>query len=283
VATLVYLCAVSTLVLLDRDDAFRLHPTGGFGIAAVAILVVIALAQRYPRSRALQCVRITYPLVLAGFFYNAVESYVLALHGRFLDSELSAWDAAMVGDRVYALRDAVITPPFTEFMMLSYFSYYLYFIVPPAVLFARGRLDDLAEYVFAMSLTLYFCYLGFVLLPAVGPSLFPVPTPPLQGYAFTALQYTIMAQADATGATFPSGHVAGSFVAVLCIKRFLGLRPFLLVLPMFGCLVLSVVYTRFHYVIDVFAGLLVGTLGYSLTIGARGRIRAFWRRTQVAP
>ncbi|MGH9758601.1 MAG: phosphatase PAP2 family protein, partial [Candidatus Acidiferrales bacterium] len=64
------------------------------------------------------------------------------------------------------------------------------------------------------------------------------------------------------GAAFPSAHVAGSMVAILAARRY---RPWLfwVCLPFFICMCVATVYGRYHYVADVLAGIVVGSISWA--------------------
>jgi len=63
------------------------------------------------------------------------------------------------------------------------------------------------------------------------------------------------------GAAFPSEHVAGS-VAVLWgawrFRRWL----FWVLLPLVFLMCLSTIWGRYHYIADIFGGMITGTIGY---------------------
>jgi membrane-associated phospholipid phosphatase len=65
------------------------------------------------------------------------------------------------------------------------------------------------------------------------------------------------------GAAFPSLHVAGSFVALLGAREY-ARRLFWIFLPFFAAMCVSTVYGRYHYVADIFGGLLIGAMGFWL-------------------
>jgi membrane-associated phospholipid phosphatase len=68
------------------------------------------------------------------------------------------------------------------------------------------------------------------------------------------------------GAAFPSQHVAGAMAALLGAwrhRRWL----FWIFLPFVASMCVSTVYVRNHYVADVLAGMVTGTLGY--VVGGR--------------
>jgi len=83
----------------------------------------------------------------------------------------------------------------------------------------------------------------------------------LAGGPFTATINFIEHYGRVRGAAFPSAHVAGAFAALWSAwrhRRWL----FWILLPLVLCMCLSTVYGRYHYVADVFAGVITGTLGY---------------------
>jgi len=88
----------------------------------------------------------------------------------------------------------------------------------------------------------------------------------LAGGPFTGLINFIEKCGRVHGAAFPSQHVAGAVAALWGAwrhRRWL----FWIFLPSILCMCVSTVYVRNHYVADVFAGIVTGTLGY--VIGSR--------------
>ena len=64
------------------------------------------------------------------------------------------------------------------------------------------------------------------------------------------------------GGAFPSAHVAGSVVTLLCAWRYS--RPAgLMLAPVVLGIVVATVYGRYHYFVDLPAGILVGVVGYT--------------------
>jgi membrane-associated phospholipid phosphatase len=87
----------------------------------------------------------------------------------------------------------------------------------------------------------------------------------LHGGPFTAAINFIEHYGRVRGAAFPSEHVAGSFAALWGAwrhRRWL----FWVMLPLVLCMCVSTVWGRYHYVADIFGGIITGTLGY--VIGA---------------
>ncbi|MGC2529321.1 MAG: phosphatase PAP2 family protein, partial [Candidatus Acidiferrum sp.] len=84
---------------------------------------------------------------------------------------------------------------------------------------------------------------------------------PLQGGSATAAINFIEHYGRVRGAAFPSEHVAGAVAATWGAwrhRRWL----FWVMVPLVACMCVSTVWGRYHYVADIFGGMITGTLGY---------------------
>jgi membrane-associated phospholipid phosphatase len=266
--TLGYFTIVSVLVTIfhTKVHTWYVFPLG-FAVAAVAICALVVAYDKSPDSRAIAFARWAYPLFFAIVVYREIDRYVLVLHGHYLDADMNAWESRLFGAHPNVLIDRIATPPLTEFLYACYFGFYLFFLVPPLILFVRRRYTDLERYVFVLIAALYVCYLGFVFVPLMGPGdslsgQFHPAT--LTGYVIVPLQKFIMAKGDPAGACFPSAHVAGAWTAMFAIRSIFGRRPFWIVFPFTVCLTIAVVYTRYHYLSDALAGFGVAAACFAL-------------------
>jgi membrane-associated phospholipid phosphatase len=262
--TLGYVTPISIFVLVDRNRV-ESWPTVEIAFLAVIAAVVTfqVLDRMFPDSAWVSRLRVMYPLALVPMLYLIVGRYSLLFHATFLDATVNRFELAVFGVHPNLLLDHLVSRPMTELMTLAYISYYGYFIVPPLVLAVRGRDRDLERYVFALTLALYVCYLSFLVVPLAGPvytlrnSFQPAL---LHGYLVTPVVRAFMASADPLGACFPSAHVAGSWAAVLCLRRTFRPVVFRCVAPFTLLLTVAVVYSRYHYLVDALAGLVVAVL-----------------------
>src|SRR5262249_12722399 len=109
---------------------------------------------------------------------------------------------------------------------------------------------------FLIAATFLISYLGYVILPARGPRFMPYATQhPLHGlwtysYFQSALDMLEGAQFDC----FPSGHVAVVIVGAYLARQ---ISPLVFrIFAVFAVLItFSTIYLRYHYVIDVIAGM----------------------------
>jgi membrane-associated phospholipid phosphatase len=153
-------------------------------------------------------------------------------------------------------------------------------------LFLRRR-EDFFHYVSVLSFVFYVCYLIYIFLPVIGPRLFSrslggftlppdvqaLVSPDLLAFPpqvthgpFFRIMALIYDVFEAPGAALPSSHVAASICTVWFSFRYrLRVRHLHLVMVILLCL--STIYCRYHYVIDVLAGLL--TIAVLLPLGNR--------------
>jgi membrane-associated phospholipid phosphatase len=101
-------------------------------------------------------------------------------------------------------------------------------------------------------------FIGYILFPAIGPrsTMTHLYTVPLEGSFITDfVRDTLNALEHNKRDCMPSGHTQIVLIVLYLAHRF-EKRIFYLFLPIVCFLILSTVYLRYHYVIDLFAGTL---------------------------
>jgi membrane-associated phospholipid phosphatase len=162
------------------------------------------------------------------------------------------------------------TPWLDEYLQLAYMSYYFIPIITGAALYNLQG-DDTFEpresfrrAVVVFLVTFYLSYLGYLLVPAVGPRFTLHYTKELNGVLLTPYLKRLINILEPTHHDcFPSGHTAISVVALLIAFRYRR-RVFWWLLPVVCSLIVSTVYHRYHYVIDVIAGVALGFFSFFL-------------------
>ncbi|MEO7646990.1 MAG: phosphatase PAP2 family protein [Gemmatimonadaceae bacterium] len=144
-----------------------------------------------------------------------------------------------------------------ELLSASYMSY-VPFIIAAAILVFRGdaHTRGLETLVRRISFAWALCFAAFVLFPVLGPRFADAPaqeallgTGPFSALALFNQRYGML-----YGGAFPSAHIAASVIALGALS----LRQRLLFLPLVLSIFVSVVALRYHYRIDVVAGIAVG-------------------------
>ena len=162
----------------------------------------------------------------------------------------------------------------TEWMNLSYLSYYLITLYLPLYLYASKRTRDFFYAAFIIVSVMFTCFVFESIFPARGPIHFD---PAVKGYLVAGpvseFARVFLSRADIPGAAMPSSHIAGTVTILLLAWRFA--RPaFWITLPFAASLCVATVYCRYHYAVDGIVGLLVA-LAYVYWIGPRLYARLF--------
>lgn len=279
-ATQGYIVLVGLLILVFRNERvpgagllLALHLVG-LGLVHALILA----SARRPGNRPLDFLRHFYPVLIYTAFYRETG----ILNEMFVPEYLDPWFVGFE-QRLFGFQPSLEFMHRLPYLLVSeifyaaYFSYYLMIVGIGLALFLRNR-DQFHHYVSVVSFVFYCCYLGFICLPVSGPRLFfreidhyqlpaewlalgatrPYPDAVLHGpfYQIIAKIYEIF---EPPGAAFPSSHVAVALCTVFFSFRYLPrLRWAHLVTGILLCL--ATVYCRFHYAVDMFAGVLVAAL-----------------------
>ncbi len=173
-----------------------------------------------------------------------------------IDPELIKLDRLLFGIDPTLWMERWIVPWFTDLMSLAYISYYFLPVVLVSALYLKRRISDFDRVMFILALGYYASFAGYILFPAIGPrytmaSLYSVP---LEGSFITDFVRDILNSLEHNKRDcMPSGHTQIALMVLFLSYRFR--RPlFYVFLPIVCGLVLSTVYLRYHYVVDLAAG-----------------------------
>jgi membrane-associated phospholipid phosphatase len=252
-----YIAILTAVVLVARPPRWPVYLAYH---AAVTVLSLLAI-EAYPRfgGRLWRFVRYWYPLVVVLSAFREIHYLVPDLHpfedGRY-DRLLAQWDRRAFGDvEAFCLA---FPRPLIDLLHIGYWSYFA-LLVGTATWIYRTRNDRKADQVTTVIIgCLLTSYLGYPLLPAVGPHWFHTERPPvLDGWLIGGLMYRTLLEIEwKMPDAFPSGHALMAFVVVGLAWR-LDRRLFRwILLPAVACVV-STVVLRYHYVVDVLAAVLL--------------------------
>lgn len=274
-ATQGYSALVAVLILLFHNATVP-HWPWLLGAHITGLCLVHLLIQTYERkpNRPIDFLRHFYPVLLyTGFFCETGYLNRMFFH-EYMDPLAIRWDQAIFGFQPSVVfMQKVPYLIVSELFYASYFSYYIMIAGIGLALFLRNR-DQFYHYVSVVSFVFYICYTIYIFLPIIGPRVFfreiagyELP-PEIQQLAVTdtypsaikaGVFYKIMGFIyrvfESPGAALPSSHVAVAWCTVFFSFRYLRPIRFLhMVVAILLCL--STIYCRYHYAIDVVAGLL---------------------------
>ena len=211
-----------------------------------------------------------YPVVAVFLVFK--EVYVIIQSDRRLDWDMLfiGIDHAIFGVHPTQWLSSFSFPALTELLQISYASYYVIMLTVGIEVFSRKEHDRFVYVLFVIVYGFFLSYLGYMAFPAVGPRFtlhnFTTLDSELPGLLLTtpirdflnagesipkaAANAITFAQRDA----FPSGHTQMTLISLFLAYHYRLRTRY--VLYVFGTmLILSTVYLRYHYVIDVIAGI----------------------------
>jgi membrane-associated phospholipid phosphatase len=264
-AFVIYLVTVAVLVTLFHQGVEKWWTYVVIHSFAAGLIVPWLRFSTGHSHPVIKFLRYWYIPIVLGYFYEQIEGYVLGIHGMYLDHLITAFEKSILGIHPSVWLERFASRPLTEIMKISYHSYYWLGPILGLSLYFRGELMALRRTVFSIVTAFFISYLGFFLFPVIGPRyvLSDLYKGPLEGYVVTALQDYIMEVGDINGGCMPSSHVAVALVVLLLAwvyrkKMAVWMTPFVTML----CI--STVYSRYHYVSDVVAGVVVGLFSFWL-------------------
>ncbi len=263
--TLGYLGISNLLLLIFHNNLpgaakyFFLHAAIGAGI-----LALMWAAGRWP-SAGLHFARHWYPFALFIYFFEELHYLVHLIFPGWFDRWLIAFDFALFGAHPTVWLERFAAPAMNDLMAFFYLTYYLYTVVLGVVLYAKKEWQKFWTVMTATAAAYAIGYLIALAFPVEGPyhTLRALQQGPLEGGPVTELMSLIQRFGRVHGAAFPSLHVAGAFAALLGAWQYVR-RLFWVFLPLFAAMCVSTVYGRYHYVADIFGGLIVGAVGFWL-------------------
>jgi membrane-associated phospholipid phosphatase len=260
-AFLLLLSAI-TIVFIGRVQAWELLIVK----FALLSLTVVALSLYRFRSKTVVAVKYVYaflPVFIILVVFDSMADMIPWIWSRYIDDILIATDHALFGVHPTVWLERIIHPVVTDILQLAYVSYYPMAVALGIVLLVKNKQKEFDEAVFGIVLCFYLSYIGYILFPAIGPrfTLAGIQTTDLQGSSFThAIQNTLNGLERTKTDAFPSGHTAIALMTFYYARK-MGERIVAYVLgPCVLALIFSTVYLRYHYVIDVIAGIVLTLL-----------------------
>jgi len=228
-------------------------------------LIFLLISVKNSNNKPLSFIRDFYPLLLLGFFYGETDYFNNILFENF-DFYFVKIESFIFGSQP-SLDFSEYIPHkwFSELMHFGYFSYYLFTIGVPLLFYVKKKQEfNKSMFIIISSFCAY--YILFILFPSIGPQFYfehsntVVPN----GYIFDKVMYLIVKYGETETGAFPSSHVGMAIVFLILIwKNFRNYFTILLIPA--SLLVLSTVYLKAHYAIDVIAGGISGYIFYEIS------------------
>jgi len=198
---------------------------------------------------------------LCSHLFQAVGPLQHVLFERWFDDILISLEVQLTGTETSIFLQKITSPIVTEWMMFCYVIYVLLLPVTAFLCFRHaGRIGG-ERYLLNLVTVNIICFSGFITFPVASP-LFYMPeiyTVPLEGGIFTWCGEWIRANQHYPGGALPSPHAAAGSIMLFAVYRYAHRYAFIY-LPIVFTIYIATVYGRYHYIWDVFTGILAAVL-----------------------
>jgi hypothetical protein len=260
---LVYALGGTLIGLLTggRVDVFL---TTIIGLSALLALVAFVLVRFFGLSvdlaRALAGVTLTF------IVYAALPPLLDLRLGAVIDRQLWELERGLFGTTAVELLDPFVSDELTLLFATIYTVHAPLFFIPAILHWRAGRRDRAERLLLALALAMYVGFVGYAIWPALGPvgtirTLRPLGTNP-------ATQ--VVASYGVALGTFPSLHAGICSIVAIDAWRTSWRWGVVFTLVAAG-IWSSTLYLRYHWVPDLFAGLVLAAMAYWLAGRTRPR------------
>ena len=227
-----------------------------------------------------------YPIVL--FVFKEIYLMVRPIHPVDYDRLFISIDKWVFGVNPTQWIMKFAHPVLTEIFQIAYFSYYILFIMLGVELYRRFKVEEFDDGAFLVVYGFYLSYLGYFLLPAIGPRFtlhdFYALNTELPGLFFTSWMRDFINAGESISFNmanaaefvqrdvFPSGHTQLTLIVVYT-GHWYRLKTRWIMTVLAALLIVGTIYLRYHYVVD----LLGGVLFFVLTIWSGMKIQSWWK------
>jgi len=195
------------------------------------------------------------PLLFVILIYESLGDLIQYLRPD-IDPSLIRIDFFLFGVHPTIWMQQWIVPWFTDIMSFAYVSYYFLPVILIVTLYLKNRRPGLYKSIFVLTLGYYVSFVGYILFPAVGPR-YAMPhlySVPLEGSFLTDLVRDVLNAIEHNKRDcMPSGHTQIALMVLFLAYRYERFLYYIF-LPLVCGLILSTIYLRYHYVIDLFVG-----------------------------
>lgn len=260
------------IIILFYLSAFMRTPYQArlFFLYALLFLFILFMGwirERFRYGRLTKLVLFVYPVI---FLFSIFETFYMLLpffNSLRLDAVMANIDHALLGVNPTVWIERWVRPLLTDIMYLFYLFYFPMPLIILGWMFAKGKLQEVEESFFLYLVCYYGAYIMYFFIPVEGPRFY------LRGLHTVALNGVVLSEPirslidtlepnklDA----FPSLHAAILTVTMLVTYRH-NRKLFYAFIPCAIGITVSLVYLRYHYVIDVIVGFVWAIMSYQIS------------------
>lgn len=245
-----------------------------YSLLLAAQLFIIKFRDATKLTRAVY--NLIFPLISVLVVFDSLGWVVQYVNPVDIDPILVEIDYRLFGNHPTVMLESITNPLLTEIMQIAYATYYFLPLILGGSLLKNKKMEEFNRSLFLVLLCFYLSYVGYIIWPALGPrfEIAHLQTVELQGLFFAdAIKDTLNFLEGIKRDAFPSGHTAVALIVLYLAYKYERML-FWIFLPIVALMLFSTVYCRYHYVIDVIAG--IGLALFTIVLG-EGYYR-FWEK-----
>jgi membrane-associated phospholipid phosphatase len=216
-----------------------------------------------------------YPLILIIFFYELAGHQIHLFFNGFFDKYILLIENAIFSVHPTIWLERFNHPLVTDWMMFAYSGYVLLIPLTAGHLYITKKYRESENMVLSLLLSFFICYIIFSIFPVLGPRFVMADqyTVTYHSYIFKHITDLLEAKVMLYGGAFPSAHCSAATVMLILSYRY-DRKLFYWILPVIITLYISTIYGRYHYPLDVVAGIITGITGIKLSLP----VERLWRK-----
>lgn len=261
-----------------------------YNITILIFIISVAFIDNNNKfGKHLRLFRRLYIVLIVFFVYTQVQIYIRVINPGLYDETLIKWDYGIFGTNPTHFFKQFYNPVLTEYLQFAYFTFFFLPVLHGLELFFTKRDEEFNTLVAFIVFSFYFSYMMYFFMPAIGPrftlheySGIGTEMPGLWitgflrnfidtggGVPFGVANPELFVNRDC----MPSGHTWITIVNIYLAFKFVSKTRWIYYI-LGSSLIFATIYLRYHYVVDVFAGIFFAIL----TIIIEPRIRLLFGR-----
>jgi len=229
-----------------------------FMLIWLSVYLRYRFSDKQPQRLILLSILILFLLIMFESFYMIIPFFRAIRYDAFL----TAIDYRLLGVHPTVWIERWIQPWLTEILYVFYAFYFPMPLIIIGWLLKNQQYREVEQAVFILALCYYTAYVIYFFVPAQGPRFFltEIQNVPLDGYVLAEpIRNMINLLEPNKLDAFPSLHAAILLLTMLITRKY-HRKMYLFFIPIAIGILVSLVYLRYHYVIDVIAGLILASL-----------------------
>lgn len=202
---------------------------------------------------------IIFPVISVLIIFDSLGLVVHNINPQDLDYLLIRLDYLIFRTYPTVFLERMTNPLLTDILQVAYSTYYFLPIILGIVLKLKNRNEEFERSLFLILLCFYLSYVGYILVPALGPryTMEHLHEKVLDGFLLSKpIQDILNLLEGVKRDAFPSGHTGIALTVLFLAYRYARGLFWTMLIPVM-LLIFATVYCRYHYAVDVIGGILL--------------------------